>query len=116
MTTISTEKTVVTFINIYTVAHEKQQELVDLLVRAASPMSKVPGFISANIHRSLDGTKVANYVQWQSIEDLHKMQKDPTTQPHIEEEAALAKFDPGTYSVVSIHVAPMEDTAPAGAV
>lgn len=116
MTTISTEKTIVTFISIYTVAPEKQQELVDLLVRAAGSMSKVPGFISANIHRSLDATKVANYAQWKSVEDFHRMQKDPTAQPHMEEEAALAKFEAGIYSVVSIHVAPVEEAALAGAV
>lgn len=116
MTTISTEKTIVTCINVFTVVPEKQQELVDLLVRATGPMSRVPGFISVNIHRSLDGTKVASYAQWQSVEDFHAMQKDPAAQPYSEEEAALAKSEPGLYSVVSIHAAPAGEAAPAGAV
>jgi hypothetical protein len=29
-------------------------------------MSRRPGYVSANIHRSLDGTTVADYAQWQS--------------------------------------------------
>lgn len=103
MTTISMDKSIVTYINIYTVAPDKQRALVELLVRAAGPMSRLPGFVSANIHGSLDGTKVANYVQWQGIEDFHKMQKDPVAQPFLEEETALAKFEPGLYSVESIH-------------
>jgi heme-degrading monooxygenase HmoA len=116
MITISADKSIVTFINVFTVAPEKQQELVDLLVRAASPMSRVPGFIAASIHRSLDGTKVANYAQWHSVEDFHAMQKDPAAQPHMEEETALAKFEPGLYSVVSIHAAPALEAAPTVAV
>ncbi len=114
MTIISTDKAIVTSIHIYTVLPEKQQALVDLLIRAAAPMSKVTGFISANIHASLDGTKVANYTQWQTLEDFHAMQKDPTSQPHAEEEAALATSEAGSYSVVSIHPSPAAEPAPIG--
>ena len=116
MTTICMDKSIVTSINTYTLVPEKQQELVDLLVRATGPMSRVAGFISVNIHRSLDGTKVASYAQWQSVEDFHAMQKDPAVQPHMEEEAALAKSEAGLYMVFSIHTAPDMEPAPIGAV
>lgn len=87
---------------------------MSLLARAARPISKLPGFISANIHCGLDGTKVANYTQWKSVEDFHAMQKDPTAQPHLEEEAALAKFEVGLYTVASIHSAADAEPAPIG--
>jgi hypothetical protein len=41
--------------------------LVDVLVDATQTvMRKQPGFISANIHRSFDGTRVTNYAQGSS--------------------------------------------------
>ena len=66
MTTISTQHDVVTLIvtliNVFTVAPEDQQRLLDLLVEATeSVMNGLPGFVSANRHKSLDGTKVTTY-------------------------------------------------------
>jgi len=101
MTTINKDNKLVTLINVFTVEPAKQQELVDLLIHATeTSMRQLPGFISANIHRSLDGTKVANYAQWRSVEDFEAMQKNPAAKPHMEQAAALAKFEPGLYEVV----------------
>lgn len=62
VTTISKDTDIVTFINVFTVAPENQHRLVELLVETTEDlMSKLPGFISANIHKSLDGTQVVNY-------------------------------------------------------
>ncbi|MBD2772866.1 antibiotic biosynthesis monooxygenase family protein [Iningainema tapete] len=38
---------------------------------------KQPGFLAANFHRSLDGTKVVNYVQWASIEASRAIHHNP---------------------------------------
>jgi Antibiotic biosynthesis monooxygenase len=71
MVTIAKDKDVVTLINVFTVAPEDQQRLVDVLVDATQAvMRKQSGFIWANIHRSLDGTRVTNYVQWRSPVEL----------------------------------------------
>ena len=65
MATISKDNNVVRLINVFTVEHENQQRLVDMLVEATEKtMKHVPGFVSATIHRSLDGIRVANYAQW----------------------------------------------------
>ena len=83
MTAIDKNNKLVTLINIFTVEPAKQQQLVDLLIQATeTSMRHLPGFISANIHRSLDGTKVANYAQWRSVEDFQVMQKNPAAKPH----------------------------------
>ena len=67
MVTIAKDKDVVTLINVITVAPGNQQRLVDVLVDATQAvMRKQPGFISANIHRSFDGTRVTNYAQGSS--------------------------------------------------
>ena len=55
MTRITTDKNLVTHINVFTVSPENQQQLVDLLVEAAqSTIRKFPGYISNNYHYSLD--------------------------------------------------------------
>ena len=60
--TIEKGRSVLTLINIFTVEPEKQQKLVALLIEATEQtMKNMPGFVSANIHRSLDGKKVVNY-------------------------------------------------------
>jgi quinol monooxygenase YgiN len=101
MTTISKDNKLVTLINVFTVESEKQQQLVDLLVHATDlAMKHVPGFISANIHRSLDGKKVVNYAQWRSVEDFEAMMKNPAAKPHMEQVAAIANFEPALYEVV----------------
>lgn len=109
-TTISKHGHEVTLINVFTVDPAKQQALIDLLTQATeATMRHLPGFISANIHRGLDGTKVTNYAQWASIEDFQAMQKDPAAVAHMEQAVALAtSFDPSLYVVADIFTAEPE--------
>lgn len=95
MSTIEKGRNILTLINVFTVAPEKQQELVTLLLNATQhTMRHLPGFISANIHRSLDGKRVVNYAQWESMADFESMRKSPEAAPHMQAAAALAQFDP----------------------
>ncbi len=101
MTTISPENDVVTLINVFTVEPEHQQRLVALLVEATeSVMNKRPGYVSANIHRGLDGRHVVNYAQWRSRADFEAMLQDPEARAHMGEVAKLATFAPYLYAVV----------------
>ncbi len=102
MTTIATENNLVTLINVFTVEPEHQQRLVDIFVEAGEAMSKKPGFISANIHKSLDGTRVINYVQWRSKEDLEAISNNPEATAHIDEIKKLAKGNTSLYEVCAI--------------
>jgi quinol monooxygenase YgiN len=101
VTRISQRGDVVTLINVFTVAPEDQQRLLDLLVEATeSVMRERSGFVSANLHRSLDGTKVANYAQWRSREDFEAMLEDPEAAMHMRGAAEIArKFEPHLYEV-----------------
>jgi quinol monooxygenase YgiN len=97
----------VTLINVFTVAPENQQRLIDLLVEATEGVINAqPGFISANLHKSLDGTRVVNYAQWRSREDLEAMLANPAAIPHLREAAALAAFEPHLYEVAYVDEAP----------
>ncbi|SRR6266545_5339980 len=103
MATISKDGRLLTLINIFTVEPAKQRELVDLLTRATqTSVRHVTGFVSASLHRSLDGTKVAMYAQWRSVDDYQAMRRDPVASPYLDQALALAKFEPGMYEVVEI--------------
>lgn len=101
MTTIAKDNDVVTLINVFTVEPEYQQRLVDVLVEATQAvMRRQPGYVSANIHRSLDGTRVTNYAQWRSREVFEAMLRDPEATAHREEASRIAeKFEPYLYEV-----------------
>jgi quinol monooxygenase YgiN len=101
VTTITQEKKVITLINVFTVDPAKQQQLVGLLTQATeSSVRHMPGFISASLHRSFDGTKVAMYAQWRSAEDYQAMRKNAAALPYMEQALTLAKFESGMYEVV----------------
>jgi antibiotic biosynthesis monooxygenase (ABM) superfamily enzyme len=101
MTTISAKRQLVTLINVFTVAPEHQQELVDILITATtSVMNKQPGYISANIHKSLEGTRVTNYAQWESIEAFEAIAHNPEVVVHMRAASALATADFHLYEVV----------------
>ena len=48
----------------------KQEELLALMAERARFMARQPGFVSISLHRSLDGKRIVNYVQWASREQL----------------------------------------------
>jgi heme-degrading monooxygenase HmoA len=108
MTTIKEHAPLVTLINVFTVAPERASELTELLrVATDEKMQFVPGFISANIHVSINGTRVVNYAQWESPEAYQAMLDDPSAREHMGRCAAVASsFEPHLYTVESVHRAP----------
>jgi quinol monooxygenase YgiN len=90
----------VTLINVFTVHPANQQTLVDLLEEATQrSVRRAPGFLSARLHRSLDGGKVTMYAQWRSMADYDAVRADPTQQPYLKWALAIAIFEPGIYEV-----------------
>ena len=105
MTTISKGAKLVTLINVFTVEPVNQQRLVDLLAQVTDAFVRhAAGFVSAALHRSLDGTKVTMYSQWRTIEDYETMRKDLAPLPYLQEALTIAKFEPGVYEVVESFV------------
>ena len=91
----------VILINVFTVDPERQLELIELLTRATEDSVRhARGFMSARLHRSLDGTKVTMYAQWRSNEDYQTMRENPAPLPYLQRALAIAKFEPGMYEVV----------------
>src|SRR5215204_1895107 len=104
MVTITEDSDIVTLINVFTVAPEDQRRLVDVLVEATRVVLRnTDGFISANIHRSLDGTRVTNYAQWRSKEAFDAMLGDREAGEHMGEAARIAEsFEPHLYEVAFV--------------
>ena len=103
MPTISKGRTPLTLINVFTVAPEKQDELVRLLTDVTEQnVRRHKGFVSASLHRGIDGKKVTMYAQWASIEDYESMRRSSGATPALEKALQIATFDPGMYEVAEI--------------
>lgn len=100
MPKIEAGTSIVTQINIFSVAPERQDELVSSLRETVVAASKMQGWISASIHRSADGRKVANYVQFESTEAARRVTQELLTMGLIQRNTAIGMVSPGQYEVV----------------
>ena len=92
-----------TFINTFRCDPSNQDEIarinIDIVDRVAS---RFPGFISASVHCSTDGTRVFNYLQWESAQHLAAMQGSPEFQEIARRFAGLIEFEPHECEVVHV--------------
>jgi len=103
-TVIRASDDIVTFINVLDVDPANQQKLVELLTEGTEKVMQYrPGFVSVNILASVDGTRVVNYAQWRSQDDIKATMSDPEAQDYARQAGALAQAKPQPYKVVSVH-------------
>src|SRR6202166_3493173 len=74
---IRTDNQPVTQITIIEPEPGKQAEALSLMAERALFMARQPGFVSISLHRSLDGRRIVNYIQWQNRELLQEAHKSP---------------------------------------
>jgi quinol monooxygenase YgiN len=92
-----------TFINTFRCRPSDQDEVVRINVDIVEQVaSKSPGFISASVHRSADGSVVVNYLQWQSADHLAAMQRSSEFQAIARCFAGLIEFEPHQCEVVHV--------------
>ena len=92
-----------TFINTFRCDASNQDEVVQINVDIVDHVApNFPGFISAAVHRSMDGTRVFNYLQWESAEHLAAMQRSPEFQATARRFAGLIEFEPHECEVVHV--------------
>src|SRR5215210_2908036 len=92
-----------TFINTFRCEPSNQDEVVRINVDIVDQVaSTFPGFISATVHRSTDGTRVFNYLQWESAQYLAAMQGSPEFQAIARRFAGLIEFEPHECEVAHI--------------
>jgi quinol monooxygenase YgiN len=77
MTNIQAGNPIVTQITVIEAEPEKQNEALSLMTERARLMASQPGFVSISLHRSLDGRRIINYIQWQNRELLQSAHQSP---------------------------------------
>lgn len=100
MPTIKANASVITQINVFTVNPENQQALIDLLKSAAESVKDTPGWMSASLHRSIDGTRVVNYAQCSDLTAWEVVMGKLRAGGFLERNKALGEAHPGLYEVV----------------
>ncbi len=92
-----------TFINTFRCEPANQDEVVRINVDIVEQVvSTFAGFVSATVHRSTDGMRVINYLQWESSGHLAAMQRSPEFQAIARRFAGLIEFDPHECEVVHV--------------
>lgn len=103
MAHIRTDNQLATQITVIEPEPGKQAEALSLMTERARFMAKQPGFISVSLHRSLDGRRIINYVQWQSRELLQAAHKLPGFRKEWDHFDRLTdEIDPHLYEVVEV--------------
>lgn len=67
----------VTQITCVTCEPGKQAEALSVMTERAEFMLHQPGFISVRLHRSFDGERIVNVMQWENRELLHAAHQSP---------------------------------------
>ena len=109
MATVATKNEVTTVIVIFTVEPDRQQELIDAIAEFTETVKQQPGFISANIHKSIDGVKVANYAQWQSQADYQNFVNNTEVQ---EKAAKFFEFNPPDLHIYEVVISESKEGTP----
>lgn len=105
MPEIGGERVGATLVNVFEIAPKKQNALVDEIRETVDSMGELPGFVSMSLHRSLDGERVVNYVQFESQEAFEALRDSRDWEADMGEAMASAEVDPHFYEVVLTHEA-----------
>jgi hypothetical protein len=99
MPVIKANTRIITQINVFTVPQGGQEALIELLAESARFASATPGWISASIHRSCDGSRVVNYAQSEDSEAARRVFVRLRDGGWLERNKALGEAHPGLYEV-----------------
>jgi heme-degrading monooxygenase HmoA len=103
MAQIRTGNRLVTQITIVEPEPGKQDEALAVMRERAQFMARQPGFVSISLHRSRDGRRIVNYVQWQNRDLLRAAHMSPEFRKewrHFDE--VSHEIDPHLYEVTEV--------------
>jgi quinol monooxygenase YgiN len=81
---------------------ENQPKMVELAQEHLKPAMEQPGLISATFHRSLDGTRVINYGQWENQEAIAELTRKPGFSKAAPYWEGIAENEYHLYQVVKV--------------
>ena len=99
MPIIHAQSGVITQINVFTVPEGGQDALVAYLAEAAKVARDVEGWLSASLHKSLDGTRVVNYAQSADLDAARRVFQHLNARGMIEGNRKYGEAHPGLYEV-----------------
>jgi len=97
---ISKDANLVTVVNMFSVNPENQKKLLQLLEDLRVVVEKLPGFISANVHKSFEGTRLVSYAQWNTKEAYQAVYTNSDARTILDEIKKISKFSWNLYEVV----------------
>jgi hypothetical protein len=100
MPIITADTGLITQINTFTVPQGGQDALIALLGEAAHYARATPGWRSASLHKSRDGTRVVNYAQSENMEAALRVIERLRAAGFFARNQALGEAHPGLYDVV----------------
>ena len=102
MPLLDLDRQLVTVIILFRVNDGQQTAVLDQVNQLFAIAQQQPGFVSANLHRSLDGLKVANYAQWETAAALEQFRQRPDTQALWQQlQALVTEADSHHYEIVA---------------
>ncbi|MER8808234.1 antibiotic biosynthesis monooxygenase [Mesorhizobium australicum] len=100
MPIIKVSNEIVTQVNVFTAPDGEQLPLIAYLTDAARAAREVDGWLSASLHRSLDGTRVINYAQSANRDASMRVFDHLWAKGLIEGNKQFGEAHPGLYEVV----------------
>lgn len=100
MATIELGSDVLTVVVVFTVPPDQQAGFVRHLEQVAAEHSQHDGFVSCAIHRSEDGVRVVEYIQWRSRAHFDAMLAAQAADGHVNRPAFPA--DVHVYEVAAV--------------
>lgn len=100
MPIITADSGFITQINVFDVPPGGQEALIAYLAEAARAARDVEGWVSASLHRSLDGRRVVNYAQSADADAARRVFEHLEAKGMIEGNRRFGQAHPGLYQVV----------------
>ena len=103
-TTIDDQAHIFTLINTFKVHDRQAAKVVGSLHKFTEEQARrMPGFVGASVHVSLDRTTVVNYVQWKNRDAFDSMLGSPAAKEHMRSlDSFVASVSPVFYDVVYV--------------
>lgn len=100
MPVIKANTSVITQVNVFDVPEGGQEPLIAFLKEASAFARTTPGWLSASLHRSVDGRKVVNYAQAENMAAAKAVIDRLRDAGYIDRNKAFGTASPGLYEVV----------------
>jgi hypothetical protein len=93
----------VTLINTFFTTRENQNTVYDEVKKFEHEFLRLQrGFVSSSLHLSLDGSRILNYIQWNSLAEYQRLLTLKEVQDHLRTVSSLAKHELLMYKVAHV--------------